>query len=90
MVITGETGADPRSYRVDFSKIERALPAFRPAWNPRRGARELYDAFVRFGLTRDQVERNFTRLAHLSELARTGLLDDALTLARLAPAAVSA
>lgn len=78
VVITGETGADPRSYRVDFSKIERALPAFRPAWEPRRGARELYDAFQRFGLTRQQLEQDFTRLARLSELTRSGRLDDAL------------
>jgi nucleoside-diphosphate-sugar epimerase len=78
VVITGETGPDPRSYRVDFSKVERVLPAFRPAWDPRRGARELYDAFVRFELTRERLEREFTRLARLSELSRSGRLDETL------------
>jgi nucleoside-diphosphate-sugar epimerase len=78
VVITGETGADPRSYRVDFSKIERALPSFRTNWEPRRGARELYEAFQRFGLTRERLEADYTRLARLSELTRSGRLDEAL------------
>jgi len=33
LVITGETGGDPRSYRVDFTKIGKELPEFRPAWS---------------------------------------------------------
>ena len=32
-------GADPRSYRVDFSKIAETLDDFRPTWDARRGAR---------------------------------------------------
>ena len=31
-------GADPRSYKVDFSKIKETLPAFRCAWDARRGS----------------------------------------------------
>ena len=34
-------GADPRSYRVDFSKIAETLDAFDPAWDARRGVEEL-------------------------------------------------
>ena len=30
LVITGETGPDPRSYRVDFSRIRRRCPASTP------------------------------------------------------------
>ena len=30
---------DPRSYRVDFSKIQLKLPAFEPAWNARARGR---------------------------------------------------
>src|SRR6478752_307348 len=32
VVITGETGADPRSYKVDFSRIRAALPGFHARW----------------------------------------------------------
>src|SRR5690348_2318353 len=41
LVITGEAGADPRSYRVDFSRIRAALPEFRPEWTIKAGAVEL-------------------------------------------------
>ena len=27
-----DPGADPRSYRVDFSKIAAVVPAFQPRW----------------------------------------------------------
>ena len=37
VVITGENGADPRSYRVDFSRITAAVPAFAPQSTVRRG-----------------------------------------------------
>ena len=38
VVVTGETGADPRSYRVDFSRAARAFPRLRPGLGrtPRR------------------------------------------------------
>ncbi|MBV9845219.1 MAG: SDR family oxidoreductase, partial [Kutzneria sp.] len=65
--ITGETGADPRSYRVDFSKIRAALPGNRPKWTVRAGAEQLADAYIRHGLTRQQFDRRFTRLARLAE-----------------------
>ena len=32
-------GPDPRCYRVSFDKINRLLPAFRPQWTARQGAR---------------------------------------------------
>ena len=35
-------GPDTRSYRVDFGKLSRTLPAFRPRWTARAGARQLY------------------------------------------------
>jgi nucleoside-diphosphate-sugar epimerase len=66
LVITGEAGADPRSYRVDFSRIRTALPSFETQWTVKAGAVELYDAYTRYGLTRDDFEQRFTRLAWLS------------------------
>ena len=75
----GESGPDPRNYRVDFSKISRALPEFQPQWNARRGASELHEAFVRIGFSdKDFQGRKFTRLKQLVFLLSEGLLDDSL------------
>ncbi len=66
---------DPRSYRVDFSKLE-ALPGYDPQWDALRGARELYDAYRAAGLTRADFEgRRYVRLRHLQHLIDNGLLD---------------
>jgi len=73
--ITGEAGNDPRSYRVDFSRITRAVPAFRPEWTTTRGAVELHDAYRQHGLTIEHFRLWFTRLAWLSRLQEEGRLD---------------
>ncbi|GIH76219.1 NAD-dependent epimerase/dehydratase family protein [Planobispora longispora] len=72
LVITGEAGADPRSYRVDFARIRAALPEHQPRWTVKAGAVELADAYERHGLTRESFERRFTRLAWLSERRESG------------------
>ncbi|ONI73135.1 NAD-dependent dehydratase [Actinosynnema sp. ALI-1.44] len=64
LVITGEAGADPRSYRVDFARIRAAMP-FTAQWTVKAGAVELADAYTEHGLTREDFERKFTRLAWL-------------------------
>ena len=70
-------GADKRSYRVDFSKIKEKLPAFRPSWTVRAGARELADAYRENALSLDDVVGpRFTRLAKVRELQERGLLSD--------------
>jgi nucleoside-diphosphate-sugar epimerase len=75
----GQGGPDPRNYRVDFSKLTRTLTGFQPKWNARRGARELYDAYRRAGLTAEEFQgRKFTRLKQLSYLLDAGRLDDTL------------
>jgi nucleoside-diphosphate-sugar epimerase len=70
-------GPDPRCYRVDCSKIARHLPGFATRWTVRRGAEELYSAFVRHGLTREQFS-TFTRLTRIKQLMTDGRLDDSL------------
>ncbi len=68
-------GPDPRSYRVDFHKIQRHLPSLRPAWNARRGAEELRSAFEKVVLTReDFTGPKYVRLARLKGLLREGQL----------------
>ncbi|MFF5503355.1 NAD-dependent epimerase/dehydratase family protein [Streptomyces roseolus] len=78
VVITGETGADPRSYRVDFSRFRAAVPGFDCAWSVKRGALELADAYRAHGLGREGFERRFTRLAVLRASAEAGAVDDTL------------
>ncbi|MFC0864163.1 NAD-dependent epimerase/dehydratase family protein [Sphaerimonospora cavernae] len=78
LLITGETGADPRSYRVDFSRLRGALPGFDCAWTVADGAAELVAAYRRHGLTRENFDTRFTRLARLSDRRAAGTLDESL------------
>ncbi|MEV6860481.1 SDR family oxidoreductase [Streptosporangium subroseum] len=78
LVITGEFGADPRSYRVDFSRIRTALPDYEAGWTVKAGAVELIDAYRRFELTQDAFVNRFTRLARLSARRADGTIDDSL------------
>jgi len=81
-----EAAADPRSYRVDFSKLERAFPGLELAWDAARGARELAAAYRTAGLTADELHgRRFVRLRQLRHLLDEGELDETLR-RRAAPA----
>jgi nucleoside-diphosphate-sugar epimerase len=72
-------GPDPRCYRVDFGKIQRLLPEFKPQWNARRGAEELYDAYRRGGLVIEDCEGpRFKRIDHLKYLLATDRVDSTL------------
>jgi nucleoside-diphosphate-sugar epimerase len=72
-------GTDPRSYRVDFGRFERAFPAYRAEWTAAEGARELADAYARFGLTSALFEGSrYTRLKRLRDLIDAGELDERL------------
>jgi nucleoside-diphosphate-sugar epimerase len=78
VVITGENGADPRSYRVDFARFRAAVPGFDCEWTVKRGALELADAYREHKLTREDFERRFTRLAVLRAASEAGAVDDTL------------
>src|SRR5262249_23090423 len=78
VVITGENGADPRSYRVDFSRFRTAIPGFDCAWTVKQGALELADAYRKHGLTREDFERHFPRLAVLRAASDAGTVDGTL------------
>lgn len=78
VTVTGETGADPRSYRVDFSAIRAAFDGFAPRWSVEDGAVELYLNYTRWGLTDADFGRRFTRLAWLEQLRDSGAVDDSL------------
>lgn len=74
LLITGETGADPRSYRVNFSAFRKAL-GFEAAWTIPDGAAELYKEYFSAGLTADDFAKKFTRLPYLEALQTRGFLD---------------
>ena len=76
--ITGEAGADPRSYRVDFSRFRAAVPGFECDWTVKDGAVELIEAYQRHGLTRESFEQRFTRLAWLRQRSGSGAVDDTM------------
>jgi len=74
-----DAGPDTRSYRVDFSKITRMLPEFRPQWDAYRGAEQLYHAFRSSGLTLEEIEgARYQRIGHIKHLLASQLLDQSL------------
>jgi nucleoside-diphosphate-sugar epimerase len=77
LLITGETGADPRSYRVDFSAFRRAVD-FQAAWTVAEGAAELHKEYISAGLTHDDIAQTFTLLSKLETLRTTGALDESM------------
>jgi nucleoside-diphosphate-sugar epimerase len=71
-----DAGPDPRCYRVDFSKIARRLPTFRPRWDVRRGVAQLRDAFHKQGLLQSDLEGDrYLRIRRIKRLMDEGKLD---------------
>lgn len=74
-----DASSDRRSYRVNFDKIALALPAFKPQWDARRGAEQLYDAYRRSKLTLEEFEGpRYQRISHIQKLIADGVLADDL------------
>jgi nucleoside-diphosphate-sugar epimerase len=74
-----DAGPDKRCYRVDCSKLARSLPAFKPQWNARRGAEQLYEAYKKIGLRLEDFEGpRYKRIDHIKRLLSSGRLDAAL------------
>ena len=76
--IAPDAGPDKRSYRVSFEKIARVLPEFKPQWDVRKGAEELYAAYRVSGLSLEDFEGRYQRISHIKKLIREGVLDDDL------------
>jgi nucleoside-diphosphate-sugar epimerase len=71
----GAGDPDPRSYRVDFSKLRRTLPGLTPRWDAAAGARELLDAYAAAHMTSEDFQgERFTRLKRLEALLDAGVL----------------
>jgi nucleoside-diphosphate-sugar epimerase len=71
--------ADLRNYRVDFKKIETTLPGYAPTWTLKKGIEELYTAYSRHGLTKDEWGgARYYRLKTIKGLQDSGKLDSDL------------
>jgi len=72
-------GPDKRCYRVNFDKITRLLPGFRPQWTARRGAEELHDAYRGCGLTLADLEGGrYLRIREILRLQEAAKLNSDL------------
>ncbi len=68
----GDNGADNRSYRVSFEKINKILPGFKCDWNAESGTQQFFDLFTLIDMNNDTfLFRGFTRLKQLEYLLRT-------------------
>jgi nucleoside-diphosphate-sugar epimerase len=71
-----DAGPDTRSYRVSFEKIARQIPSFKPQWDVRKGAEQIYTAYRSSGLTLEEFEGpRYQRISHIQMLMNEGLLD---------------
>lgn len=78
-----DAGPDKRSYRVSFEKIRRKLPAFKPQWDARMGAEQLYQAYRTSGLTLEEFEGpRYQRIGHIKKLIADNTLKADLRVAR--------
>jgi hypothetical protein len=62
---------------VNFDKIARLVPGFKPRWTAADGVRELRGVFERIEMSPETFQfRAFTRLKQLRYLSGTGQLDE--------------
>jgi nucleoside-diphosphate-sugar epimerase len=70
---------DIRNYRVDCGLLPGITSEYRPRWNARSGAEELYQAFRDTKLSLEDFEGSrYNRIAHVRQLMADGLLDPSL------------
>lgn len=65
----------PCTSRVNFGKLSRTFPDFRPRWNAAFGAKDLYAALQEAGVTHEQAQGRYSRAVTLRSLIEAGHLD---------------
>ncbi len=66
IVYTGEVGADPRNYRVNFDLLSKLLPDFKLQYDLSTGMEELHRKMVEHGFSKEDFEGDrFIRLRTL-------------------------
>lgn len=72
-------GPDTRCYRASFEKLPSHVPEFKPQWDARRGAMQLYNAYRSMNLSVEEFEGpRFKRIDHIKAMMQSGVLDDQL------------
>ena len=80
-VVTFAEGGEPdiRDYKVDFSKAEDLLPAFKPRWDVAAGARQMADAFADASFSTEDFEGDkYMRIRRIRTLLEAGELNNTL------------
>jgi nucleoside-diphosphate-sugar epimerase len=87
VTFASDASPDPRSYRVDFSKLASRLPDCALDWTAELGADELATAYETIGLTVDDLQGGYRyiRLNQLKRLLDAGALDRELRWAEPPP-----
>jgi nucleoside-diphosphate-sugar epimerase len=79
VIITGEHGSDSRSYRVDFSKIQRQLPNFKPRWGLKEAIEDIVESYRKNQMDNDKFQgKSFVRLKQLRFLMEQNQVDPKL------------
>ncbi len=69
IIITGEHGSDSRTYTVNFDKIYKLLPSFKPQWTVPKGIEQLLEYYEKYSLSQERFEgRYFIRLKQMQYL----------------------
>jgi hypothetical protein len=64
---------------VDCGKIAKTLPDFQPQWTVRRGMEQLYQAFRKYALGREEfVGEKYLRIKRMARLLHESRLDATL------------
>ena len=72
-------GPDKRCYRVDFAKVTRQLPEFKPQWTVRLGIKQLHEAYKSVNLRIEDLEGSrYLRIKHIQRLQELEKLDSDL------------
>ncbi|MBL7107227.1 MAG: NAD(P)-dependent oxidoreductase [Phycisphaerae bacterium] len=71
--------ADKRCYRVDCSKLPNTIPSFKPKWNAKKGAAQLYQSYKKIGLKLEDFEGpKYQRIGHIKFLLKKQLINNSL------------
>lgn len=85
VTLAADASPDARDYRVDCDRFAAAV-GFRPLWDARRGAEELYEGYRAVGLRLEEFEGpRYQRIGHIRSLLAEGVLDGDLRFADPSP-----
>jgi len=75
VTLSDDAFGDPRSHRVDCTKLETTFPAARPRWTVRKGIEQLAEAYLSNGVTLEQLEGSrYQRIRHVVGMIDQGML----------------